>query len=1791
MFNKRQNAADFSIYEDGYRRKNQGLLTGSSKHMILRDNAGASLWQKLGLLAVILLLFPAILFADKSPGTSPEGIRWADSNSNDVNFFWLDIGGTLLSDPVDNDVVYPISLPFNFTYYNQTFSTIYISSNGYATFNNYGANSFPSNTNLNPNLAPDSLLAIYWDDLIVSAPAHPSAAPRIYSKVVGTAPYRKYVIGFSEVTISGAGLADGPLTFEIILHETTNIIKYQYLKVGASILGKGQSATAGIRYQVGASTTNDSITYSRNGFGDLSDSLAVLFYPSSALTSNAGQLDVTDVVANTSNQRFTLTVNNINLSTGTNLQQMGKADLIQINNPLSLFGSDLMTVSRVVIDGNSYFLGSNDVNPPSEEISTTLGAVATWSYNATSDILSIQTPSFSIKSSVEVEFQMDIPFIPDNTFFFNPTISSRTETANTVAASASFNVVSGTDTLFTVQEPALTNTVDQDLTGKFTVRVEDSGNNPIPGVPITFSIVQRPAGAANDSLFPTSGITNSSGQLETTVHLGTKAGTYRIRATAGQTTPQFVEFTATALADAADSIIVVSGNNQGGQASSPLANPIRFRLVDQFQNPLSGSTLNFNVVTGPGSGSVAPTSGVTNATGESQTTWTLGTDLQQQMFAQLQSSLIVSDTVNASVQPGSPVSLALVTLRQQSNDSVAVIAGQTVTVALEARDSQGVPVPGVNVDFSSLVGNVLFESSTITTNSFGRAINVITTRANEDTSFFRAQISGGGPSRDVHLFHLRFDGNLAPASATPGQSVTFALNILNRAKYPVALDAPQTTFSFNDGTNTYNAAFASSPILQPGQNSVSFQNTVINAYFTPTGYTPVISVQGTGDDVTVAGNIVLPTNSLSLITTNIAALTLQPSTVTSGTPVVFTVQLQNSGSGNVTLNQSTSYIMFNGEQVFLNQSYAVPGGGTPVNIEFETASILSSPTATPSASTIHLEGTNNGVPITPLDLSGPSTVWVQGAPNVIVNSIQMLTNPVVQNQDVVIARVQLANQGSNLADASIDLSNDITLATSQLAGLTPTGTSTITLSSGTSVDVDFQFSIAENYPAGNEFLRTTYQYTDVNSQILNTPAPVTNNNAFTVLQRATLSLESTAFGGSAPPGGMTTFSFTVRNSGEADVRIENATDIQLDFNNANGVTITSPLTFPITITSLNTRIFNFDIDVDPGASSGQDPVDLQVLHTDAISGKQYLDIDTTKVDILFIDTGASSDDVQILVVDVPSTVNVGQSNIPATVQIKNFSGSSIQMDDVTMSSVPTGITGTLTSSLPDILNPNETGTYNFTLSVSGAMPAGNVTLDASYSATDLTTLSQLIGSGASSPGLTTVLDPAAITISAVSVSPATVNTGQGGIIATAVITNGTGASSDAEINSLQTILIGPGSGTIVSTRISPPTLPLTLSGGQSLQVQFQLDVPIYNPTGNVSVNLSAVGVDGTSGAPIAAASPSPGTLSVQDGSDLQFTAINVAIDSAFVGQQNIPISTTVQNFGSASARLNSVTLQLKNRSGSGVTFPTTLQTITLPDTISSGGTMDVDFLLNIPASVVLPPGGDSLIFAGAFLNGEDLNSGTSLTDTLNMPNEVDSFLVVDEADVVFRELLNTQTLYNIGDNVVFQVRVANNGGINYTLDGNTTLRLVKENDLDTQIQFPLNTGFTNTNLVAGDSTILFFQNQQLNILGNFRLFLDVSGTAAGQQVDFAGISTPQSISVGGNLSFQSFLVNPDTVGLGEVGVSATLTITNQGGSALPIDAAETVLVFNYVSDGEPLPIIAQRQDGLTSLPPEIFRLL
>ena len=335
---------------------------------------------------IIVLLFSGLVIADQG-GPSPAGFAWADSQ--DVDFDWIEIrtDGTVISTVGDINEFYPVPLPFTFYYYNRPFNTVYVSSNGYLTFNNYSSEVFSVNDDLSLGQSPDSLIAIYWDDLNVQ-----NSFAAIYTKTVGKAPYRQFVVEFYTLEHY---LENNDLTFEVILYETTNQIKFQYLALTTET---GDGATVGLRYPLNTVPASDSLVYSVNQPA-LSDSLAILFYPSDNLAANFG-VNPDTVSVGTNNQPFTVKIDNLTIASDS-LQEMGKADSIRINNPL---GNNII-VTGIRVDGHDYFYQKSSEPPPG------LG-FATWNYSTGTQNLTLLFPRFAIKDSVSIDFVENIPSTP-----------------------------------------------------------------------------------------------------------------------------------------------------------------------------------------------------------------------------------------------------------------------------------------------------------------------------------------------------------------------------------------------------------------------------------------------------------------------------------------------------------------------------------------------------------------------------------------------------------------------------------------------------------------------------------------------------------------------------------------------------------------------------------------------------------------------------------------------------------------------------------------------------------------------------------------------------------------------------------------------------------------------------------------------------------------------------------------------------------------------------------------------------------------------------------------------------------------------------------------------------------------------------------------------------------------------------------------------------------------------------------------------------------------------------------
>lgn len=155
-------------------------------------------------------------------------------------------GGTDLH-VTDKDGYRQVDLPFHFTFYDEEFSVIQVSPNGYITFGDEPADSF-TNTAIPDRSAPNGFAAPFWDFL------EPESGGGVFSLVVGEAPNRRLVVTWADVP----HLPDtGPATFSVILEEGSNNIVFQYPDIVFdddivwTSFNYGKSATIGIENPAG----------------------------------------------------------------------------------------------------------------------------------------------------------------------------------------------------------------------------------------------------------------------------------------------------------------------------------------------------------------------------------------------------------------------------------------------------------------------------------------------------------------------------------------------------------------------------------------------------------------------------------------------------------------------------------------------------------------------------------------------------------------------------------------------------------------------------------------------------------------------------------------------------------------------------------------------------------------------------------------------------------------------------------------------------------------------------------------------------------------------------------------------------------------------------------------------------------------------------------------------------------------------------------------------------------------------------------------------------------------------------------------------------------------------------------------------------------------------------------------------------------------------------------------------------------------------------------------------------
>ena len=172
------------------------------------------------------LQFSARTARDRSVASGVPSYDWRDSTEPGGPVFnWINVSGGSSLFLLDNDFVPGIELGFTFNYFGQNFTSIGVGSNGWLSFN--------GDNDLFPETVP---LADDFDGAI--APFAMDLSPRGYVRYAtsGVAPNRKFVIEFNTMLSYVIGTS---ATFEVILEEGSNVIRFQYLTAPGAPTGFG----------------------------------------------------------------------------------------------------------------------------------------------------------------------------------------------------------------------------------------------------------------------------------------------------------------------------------------------------------------------------------------------------------------------------------------------------------------------------------------------------------------------------------------------------------------------------------------------------------------------------------------------------------------------------------------------------------------------------------------------------------------------------------------------------------------------------------------------------------------------------------------------------------------------------------------------------------------------------------------------------------------------------------------------------------------------------------------------------------------------------------------------------------------------------------------------------------------------------------------------------------------------------------------------------------------------------------------------------------------------------------------------------------------------------------------------------------------------------------------------------------------------------------------------------------------------------------------------------------------
>jgi adhesin/invasin len=251
------------------------------------------------------------------------------------------------------------------------------------------------------------------------------------------------------------------------------------------------------------------------------------------------------------------------------------------------------------------------------------------------------------------------------------------------------NLGGATASLVFTQQPS--NTPAGAIMSPVTVRVTDTGGNPVQGETIALS-AQGGSGVLSGAT-PTA--TDASGQATFTNLSIDKTGTYALQATDGVRNTLSASFAITS--GTASNITVVTGSGQSAAVGAPYASPLKASVRDAHGNGIPGVAVTFSAPpTGPGVTFAGPPTVNTDGAGLAAISVTANTQAGSFEVTAAAPGISTPAIFNLTNLPGSASRLAFV--QQPSATAAGAIMAPPVTVQI--TDSVGTPIAQAGIAVS-----------------------------------------------------------------------------------------------------------------------------------------------------------------------------------------------------------------------------------------------------------------------------------------------------------------------------------------------------------------------------------------------------------------------------------------------------------------------------------------------------------------------------------------------------------------------------------------------------------------------------------------------------------------------------------------------------------------------------------------------------------------------------------------------------------------------------------------------------------------------------------------------------------------------------------------------------------------------------------------------------------------------------------------------------------------------------------------------------------------------------------